>query len=86
MSHSEPVLPTTLAVPIYCKAAFNMGEACAYAAARRGDIPTIKIGGLLKVPVRVALAKVAGGDPEALRAMTADFAARLNELTAEQAA
>jgi hypothetical protein len=86
MSQSEPVLPTTLSVPIYCRAAFDMGEATSYAAAKRGDVPTIKIGGLLKVPVRVALAKMAGGDQEVLRALTADFAAKLSQLMAQQAA
>jgi hypothetical protein len=86
MSQSETVLPTTLPVPIYCRAMFDMGEATSYAAAKKGDVPTIRIGGLLKVPVRVALAKMAGGDPEALKAMTADFAAKLHRLMAKQAA
>jgi hypothetical protein len=71
-------LPVTVVVPLYARLVFAMSEDTAYAAARRGDIPTIKIGGKLRVPVRVALAKVAGGDAETLRAMTADFAAQLD--------
>jgi hypothetical protein len=86
MSQPNTVLPTTLPAPTFCRVAYDMGENSAYAAARRGDVPTIKIGGLLRVPVRAALAKMAGGDPEVLKAMTADFAAKLNELMAEQAA
>lgn len=83
---SERELPVTVGVPLYGKLVFGMNENTAYAAAKRGDIPTIKIGGLVRVPVRVALAKMAGGDPEALKAMTADFAAKLDRMTAEQAA
>jgi len=41
---------------------------------------------LVRVPVRVALAKIAGGDPETLKAMTIDFAAKLQQFEAEQAA
>jgi hypothetical protein len=36
--------------------------------------------------VRLVLAKIAGGDHEILKAMTADFAAKLDELMAKQAA
>jgi hypothetical protein len=86
MSQSNTVMPTTLPVPTFCKVAYGIGENSSYAAAARGDFPTIKIGGLVKVPVRVALAKMAGGDPEVLIAITADFAAKLNQLMAEQAA
>jgi hypothetical protein len=86
MSQSNAVLPTTLAVPIFGKIAYGMGENTSYSAATRGDFPTIKIGGKVRVPVRLALAKIAGGDHEILKAMTADFAAKLDELMAEQAA
>jgi len=86
MSQPNTVLPTTLPAPTFCKVAYDMGENSAYAAAARGDIPTIKIGGLVRVPVRVALAKMAGGDPEILKAVTADFAAKLDQFMAEQAA
>jgi hypothetical protein len=86
MADTDVTLPTTLPLRTFAKIAFDISENPAYAAAARGDIPTIKIGVLLRVPVRVALAKMAGGDPEALKAMTSDFAAKLNELMAEQAA
>lgn len=85
MSQSEPVLPTTISIVTFGRIAFGIGQDSSYAAAKRGDIPTIKMGKLFRVPVRVALAKMAGGDPEALKAMTADFAAKLDRLTAEQA-
>jgi hypothetical protein len=86
MADNDVTLPTTLPVRTYAKIAFDISENPAYAAAQRGEIPTIKIGGLLRVPVRVALAKMAAGNPEVLKAMTADFAAKLNQLMAEQAA
>jgi hypothetical protein len=86
MADNDVTLPTTVPVRTFAKIAFGISENPAYAAAQRGDFPTIKIGVLLRVPVRVALAKLAGGDQEALKAMTADFAVRLRELEAEQAA
>jgi hypothetical protein len=72
-------LPVTVGVPLYARLVFAMSEDTAYAAARRGDIPTITIGGKLRVPVRVALAKVAGGDAETLRAMTRTLQRSLSE-------
>lgn len=42
----------TLSVPEAGKRYFGLSRAAAYAAAERGEIPTIKIGKLLKVPVR----------------------------------
>jgi hypothetical protein len=83
--NAEP-LPTTLPLKIFARLAFGISENPAYAAAQRGDFPTIKIGGLLRVPVRVALAKIAAGDPEILKAMSSDFAAKLRQLEADQAA
>jgi hypothetical protein len=79
-------LPTTLPLRTFARLAFDISENSAYAAARDGIIPTIKIGALLRVPVRVALAKMAGGDAQALQAITADFAAKLAELTTANAA
>jgi len=79
-------LPTTVPLVTFARLAFGISENAAYAAARRGDIPTIKIGFLLRVPVRVALAKLAGGDAHALHAITADFAAKLADLTNANAA
>jgi hypothetical protein len=42
----------TISVPEAGRAYFNLSRNAAYAAARRGDIPTIKMGKLLRVPVR----------------------------------
>lgn len=44
--------PITLSVPEAGKRYFNLNAWGSYAAARRGDIPTIRIGRLLRVPVR----------------------------------
>jgi len=47
---------------------FNIGRAASYAAAANGEIPTIRVGGLLRVPVRAMerLLDAAGGarDPD----------------------
>jgi len=45
--------PKTITVPEAGKEYFGLGRNASYAAAERGDIPTIRIGRLLKVPVRV---------------------------------
>jgi Helix-turn-helix domain len=42
----------TLSVPEAGREYFGLCRNAAYVAARRGDIPTIKIGKLLRVPVR----------------------------------
>jgi hypothetical protein len=42
----------TLSVPKAGRDYYDLGRNAAYAAAKRGDIPTIKIGKLLRVPVR----------------------------------
>jgi hypothetical protein len=47
----------TLAVPEAGRVYFGIGKNAAYAAARRGDLPVIKIGGKLRVPV-VALERL----------------------------
>lgn len=41
----------TLTVPEAGREYFGLGRNASYEAARRGDIPTIKIGRLLRVPV-----------------------------------
>jgi len=43
--------PKTLTVPQAGKLYFALGRNASYEAARRGEIPTIKIGRLLRVPV-----------------------------------
>jgi excisionase family DNA binding protein len=44
--------PITLSVPEAGKKYFGMHRNTAYAAAARGEIPTVRIGRLLRVPVR----------------------------------
>jgi len=43
--------PKTLTVPEAGRVYFDLGRNASYEAARRGDIPTIRIGRLLRVPV-----------------------------------
>lgn len=43
--------PKTLSVPEAGKAYFGMGRSASYGAAHRGEIPTVRIGKLLRVPV-----------------------------------
>jgi hypothetical protein len=42
----------TISVPEAGERYFNLSRNASYAAAERGDIPTIRIGRLLRVPVR----------------------------------
>jgi hypothetical protein len=44
--------PKTMSVPEAGMEYFNLSRNASYAAAQRGEIPTIKIGKLLRVPVR----------------------------------
>jgi hypothetical protein len=44
--------PMTISVPEAGRVYFDLSRNGAYAAAKRGEIPTIKIGKLLRVPVR----------------------------------
>lgn len=44
--------PKTLSVPQAGKEYFGLSRDGSYRAAERGDIPTVKIGRLLRVPVR----------------------------------
>ena len=47
----EQQQPKTMTVPEAGRVYFDLGRNASYEAARRGDIPTIKIGRLLRVPV-----------------------------------
>ena len=47
----------TLSVPVAGRVYFDLSRGAAYAAARRGFIPTIRIGGKIRVPI-VALEKM----------------------------
>jgi hypothetical protein len=50
-SISAITAPKTLTVPDAGKLYYGLGRNASYAAAARGDIPTIKVGRLLRVPV-----------------------------------
>ena len=59
--------PATISVPEAGRTYFGLGRNASYEAAHRGDIPVIRIGRILRVPV-VALERrleEAGGKPEA---------------------
>jgi len=43
--------PKTISVPEAGKKYFDLSRGSSYAAAARGDIPTIRIGGKLRVPI-----------------------------------
>lgn len=45
-------LPKTMTVPAAGKLYFGLGRNASYAAAERGDLPVIRLGKLLRVPVR----------------------------------
>jgi Helix-turn-helix domain len=58
--------PLTISVPAAGKKYFGLSRNGAYDAAARGDLPTIKIGRLLRVPVRALermLDRASGGVP-----------------------
>jgi hypothetical protein len=44
--------PLTITVPEAGRKYFGLGRYGSYAAAQRGDIPTIRVGRLLRVPVQ----------------------------------
>ena len=47
----EADAPKTLSVPEAGKRYFNLAKNASYEAARRGDLPVIKIGSRLRVPI-----------------------------------
>lgn len=50
--------PKTLTVPEAGRAYFGLGRNASYDAARRGEIPTIRIGKLLRVPIAAMEARL----------------------------
>jgi hypothetical protein len=52
----------TMTVPTAGKIYFGLGRNASYEAAKRGDIPTIKIGKLLRVPVAAMERKLEQAD------------------------
>jgi hypothetical protein len=60
--------PLTMSVPEAGKRFFNLSRNGSYAAAQRGEIPTIRVGRLLRVPIRAMEAlldrALPGGDKQ----------------------
>lgn len=57
-------MPLTMSVPEAGKRYFGLSRNAAYAAADRGEIPTIRIGRLLRVPVAAMDAMLATATPK----------------------
>jgi Helix-turn-helix domain len=70
----EPLL--TLSVPAAGKKYFGLSRNGAYDAAARGDLPTIRIGRLLKVPVRALERMLDSAKPDPCNAAPAAKATR----------
>jgi hypothetical protein len=51
-ARAPPEQPLTMTVPEAGRKYFNLSKNASYDAAARGDIPTVKVGKLLRVPVR----------------------------------
>jgi hypothetical protein len=67
MSSDDPRRPITLSVPEAGRLYFNLSRNSSYEAASRGELPTIRIGRLLRVPV-IALERMLNhGVPHQLR-------------------
>jgi hypothetical protein len=49
---SDDTAPLTISVPEAGWRYFGLSRAAAYAAAERGELPTLRIGRLLRVPIR----------------------------------
>jgi hypothetical protein len=56
--------PLTITVPEAGKRYFDLSRDASYAAAQRGDIPTIRIGRLLRVPVAAMERRLENADRE----------------------
>jgi hypothetical protein len=57
--------PLTISVPEAGKRYFDMSRGASYQAAERGEIPTVRIGRLLRVPVAAMDAMLAAAKPKA---------------------
>jgi len=56
----EPTTVWTMSVPAAGKKYYDLGKNASYRAAKVGTIPTIKVGNLLRVPVRRIERKLTG--------------------------
>ena len=88
MNESNHDLPITMSVPDWGHIAFDLCRSGSYEAAKvkAESFPVIEVQGKKRVPVRVALRRLAGDDVEVLRAITADFAAKFSRLKTGKAA
>jgi hypothetical protein len=57
--------PLTMSVPEAGKRYFDMSRGASYEAASRGEIPTVRIGRLLRVPVRALEQMLDNAKPKA---------------------
>jgi hypothetical protein len=73
-------LPVTLPIPLFGRLVLGLGENSSYSAAKRGDIPTMDVGGKKRALVRAGLRRVAGGDPDLAETIGKDLAAKLEKL------
>lgn len=80
-------LPLTVSIPDFGAVVFDhKSENPSYEAARAGVFPVIEYGvgekvKRKRVPVRVALQRIAGNDQSILEALTKDFLSKWNALT-----
>jgi hypothetical protein len=77
---SQDSLPLTVPVRTFACIALGLGENAAYASAARGDFPTVRLGKLVRVPLRAALLQLAGGDQAILEKLAADFLQKLQKI------
>ena len=77
-THMAPLI-ITASVPVFGRVVHQISRGAAYEAAKRGEIPTMPVGGLKRVPVMMAL-KPLGLEGAAL----AEVLARLAEAEAEE--
>jgi hypothetical protein len=61
MNQDEPL---TISVPEAGKRYFDMSRGASYQAAERGEIPTVRIGRLLRVPIAAMDAMLAAAKPK----------------------
>ena len=59
-----PNAAKTLSVPEAGRTYFNMCRNASYAAAERGEIPTVKIGRLLRVPIQAMERMLEGAETD----------------------
>ena len=62
MKDHDTEKPKTMSVPEAGKAYYDLSKNASYEAARRGDIPIIRVGRLLRVPVAIMEKRVGLAD------------------------